>query len=248
MRRTLTWLVLGAFLAGTATGLTARASAPADGQTLVLVRTTSGPASFSLTIQGSLDHEHSRGFDGAFSARVDGGRLTRIASLGAEAFFYDSDPEAKVAQNRVKVCRPLGGCIVNRTLAYGIGIDSTDHGGSDVDNRLFVVEEGPANIQFHGQGWTLRKVPLRYRYVLAADADADGAFTGVNSVEMFRRASLSGGPDGSAASAEPPCSTSTVGVAAEPVPRGAGTITLSGGATPQSVTCPTNLADPVLTG
>lgn len=104
-----------------------------------------------------------------------------------------------------------------------------------------------AKVAFHGDGWVLRRLPLTYRYVGASDADAEGVFTGVNSMELFSSASARGGRRGSIATAEPPCSFSTAGVAAEPVPRGVGTATLTGGGQSASLTCPQNIGVPFIT-
>lgn len=216
-------------------------------QTLELVRTTTGPASFRLTVQGSPDSAHPHGFDGTFSARLDHGRLTRVESLGATTFDYDSAPEIRGAGQRIQVCQPLGGCIINRTLAYGIGVSSSDKGGADLDNRLYIVEEGPAVIAFKGNGWVMRRVAMNYRYITANAADADGAFTGATSAEMFRAAATTGGRSGSIATGTPPCSIAAADAGASP-PRGVGTATLTGGISTTSLTCPNNVGQPFLTG
>jgi hypothetical protein len=251
--RLLTGAVLGVALLlphpSVASGPTgASASAVARVQTLVLVRTTTGPAWYHLGIEAALSPAAPHALDAAVTARVDGGRLRRAGSLGAFAFAYDGDVTVKAASTTVRLCQPLGGCVVNRVLAYSTAVESRDSGGPGVDNRLYVVEEGPARVTFRGKGWALRRVPLSYRWVGSDAADATGVFTGANSVEAFEHAALRGGRYGSIATGAPPCSTATAGVGAAPVPRGVGTATLTGGQHTQSLTCPENIGAPYLTG
>lgn len=244
------WFGLAITLAAVVPALPTEAAVPtAQKQTLMLVRTTSGPASFTLIVEAALSDQNRRAFNGVVSARVESGRVVRASSLGGQAFYWDYGVRAKTPTQTVEVCQPLGGCIVNRTLAYNSITSSRDRGGPDLDNRLYVVIEGPADVKFKASGWELRRVPLTYRYVEAADAQATGVFTGSDIVEVFDAASLTGGATGSIATGTPPCSSATTGpVGVGVVPRGVGTATLTGGPTPLSVTCPENVGRPHLTG
>ena len=240
-------LLAAAAVAAILTG-PAAASAPAEQrQTLVLVRTTDGPASYNLVVDSALSDASPRGFNGTISGRVEKGRLVRAASLGATAFYWDHGVTARANGQTLRVCDAAGGCIVNRTLAYQVQSTARDAGGPDVDNRLYVVIEGPATIRFKGDGWKLVRTPLTYRYVEAAKAQASGVFTGLHSAQTFESATLPGGRRGSVAAGAPPCSFSTPGVGPSTVPRGAGTITLTGGPKPESLTCPENVGRPFVT-
>jgi hypothetical protein len=220
-------------------------AAPSDVQisTLLLERTTSGPASFTLTIDAQLSDQEPEGFIGIVSARVVGGRVEAAEALGANAFFFDYGVRAEAAEQRVEVCQPLGGCIVNRTLAYQSFTESRDDGGSTAANRLFVVVEGPAIIRFDGQGWSLKRSPLSYRWIESAGAGGSGVFTGSFGLQHFASATLPGGAGGSIATGAPPCSQARSGLA----PRGLGTATLTGGQQEPRVTCPFNAGRPYLT-
>lgn len=221
------------------------ASTP-ERQTLVLVRTTSGPASYSLLIEGSTSPAQPDGMQVQIAARLDSrGRVQQAASLGAQTFHYDRQPAAQASGTRVEVCEPVGGCIVHRTLGYTSGTQSKDNGGVDVFNRLFVIIEGRADISFKGQGWRLERRPLAYRYAVDQDADAAGVFTGGGAYQVFHRARLPGGKRGSIAAAQPPCSTSAAAGAA--VPRGVGTMRLDGGKQSGELTCPLNLGTAAVT-
>jgi hypothetical protein len=237
------WLLTAAVLAGVLSAPAAAAPAPPNARTLILERTTSGPASFSLIVDAQLSDDAREGFIGTVSARVEAGRVVDAVSLGAHAFYWDYGVRADTGEQVVEVCQPTGGCIVNRTLAYQGWTQSSDDGGDDVHNRLYVVIEGPGTIRFTGDGWTLHHRPMTYRWVGSADAEGSGVLTGSTGVHRFESASLRGGPRGSIATGAPPCSRSGSGLVA----RGAGTATLTGGAEPQSVTCPTSAARPYLT-
>lgn len=243
------WLAIATAMAAVASALPTGAAEPAlTKQTLMLVRTTSGPASFTLMSEAALSDRNRHAFNAVISARVEEGRVVRASSLGASTFYWDYGVKVRTPGQTVEVCQPLGGCIVHRTLVYNSSTFSQDEGGPEVDNRLYVVIEGPARVSFQGKGWQLQRVPLNYRYVEAADARATGVFTGSTVVELFESASLDGGARGSIATGAPPCSFSSGAAGVGVVPRGAGTATLTGGSSPLSVTCPENIGRPYLTG
>ena len=245
MRR-LAWLLVLAGTVAILAGVPASASSPRV-QTFELVRTTAAvPAWFQLRVQGSPSQSQPHAMDATIAARVVNGRVVSAASLGAYTFDYDYGVHVQAASHNVSVCQPLGGCIVNRVLAYASGVNDSDQGEADAFNRFYIVEEGPASVTFRSSGWLLRRVPLSYRYVTDMAADADGVFTGDGGYELFRSAVAPGGAFGSIAIGNPPCSTSTAGIGLSP-PRGLGTATLRGGNHPSSLTCPTNLGIPFLT-
>lgn len=245
MRR-LAWMLALMGAASSFAALPASASS-LQVQTFELVRTTAGPAWFQFHVQGSPSASQPHGFDATIAARVVKGRVVSAASLGAYTFDYDYGVHVQAASHEVSACQPLGGCIVNRVLAYASGVDDSDNGEADAFNRFYIVEEGPASVTFRANGWQLRRVSLSYRYVTDAAADADGIFTGDQGYELFRSATATGGAFGSIATGDPPCSNSTAGIGLSP-PRGLGTATLSGGNRSSSLTCPTNIGTPLLTG
>lgn len=214
-----------------------------DSETFVLVRTTDGPASYRLVIDAALSDEEPVGFYAAVAARVEGDRVVRAAAAGTGAFYWDYGAKANAAGQRMELCEPVGGCIVNRTLAWNVLLDSADDGGNAANNRLYVALEGPVRISFESEGWELRELDLQYRYVESSQAESSGVFTNRSSLHLFEGATLPGGGEGSVAVGAPPCSIERTDL----VPRGVGRAILTGGQSETSLTCPQNIGRPFMT-
>lgn len=240
---TRTWLLAATVLAGVIVGPAEAAPTAPQLRTMVLERTTAGPASFTFVVDAQLSDQDPQGFIGLVSARVDRGRVVEAAAVAAHAFYWDHGVRADAGDQVVEVCQPVGGCIVNRTLAYQTHTESADEGGTSVHNRLYVVVEGPGEVRFSGRGWVLRTRALDHRWLASRDAEVSGVLTGTTGVQHFESASLPGGVGGSIAVGAPPCSQAGSGL----TPRGVGTATLRGGTHEPSLTCPANAGRPYVT-
>jgi hypothetical protein len=200
-------------------------------ETLLLQRTTPG-ASFDL--HATLGLDQGGGFAGAIGARVHDGKV-QSASPWSQSSYGHTDDGVHAMGTHVTTCT-LGQCGLagsEFSADYRISLDGS---AGDDENAIFVVLEGAAiSYSFESDGWTLTKVPFGYRYVDGADANAVDAGDPQAGAQVFLDASAPGGSGGSLAQAVPPCRTAAQGLS-----RGVGQVTLDGGATTPSITCPTS--------
>ncbi|HEX8001110.1 MAG TPA: hypothetical protein VF519_00275 [Mycobacteriales bacterium] len=206
--------------------------------TFVLRRTAHGASSYDLQVGVWGDGRGS--FIGVVGAVTSRGRVT-----GAEAQLTGSTGRwrgAAVAAygTRWSSCAAAP-CDDDMEVYRGVGSTLDDTEGTDPVTHVFVVLVGTrVEYEFHANGWTLVRTPLAFRYLDGLDtAPAYARADGVGA-ETYTDGRLPGGQRGSIALGIPPCSTSLVGIA----PRGVGRLTLDGGVSPVSVTCPTDRVFP----
>jgi hypothetical protein len=212
------------------------AAAP-SGVTFALIRTAMH-ASFSLTMQIGQRHKGEVLFSGAIAGiRSENGKFTHLSGLGqSSAGAPGGGPRIWVDGKSRSPCISLFDC-PHGLVALGVGINDSDE---TLYNRIYVPVRGQvSDLNFKATGWRLQRTKYAYRTVEGISSSAAEATYDPNGVEVFQSATTTGGPHGSIAVGDPPCSTATVnGVA-----RGAGTVTLIGGPHPSSVTCPKDTAE-----
>lgn len=202
-----------------------------------LVRTTSGPASFTFVL-GVMPTKRG-GFIGAIAARVRPAASPKEpVPVAAFSFGRHDAPEGRAQGKKITTCNTAGFCHqVSDTYAGILIIQMNDKGGPRALNRFFIVTEGRGQPDIELQeasGWKLVTTELEYRYVDGSDAAVAGVYAGSEGVEVFTKTTLAGGKGGSLAQAEPPCSGSRVSV----LFRGAGYLELRGGEEDVSTYCP----------
>lgn len=213
-------------------------------RTYEFVRTTSGPSSLAYDFDVTPDAAGSwaaGGFAGQIAAHVTRARTDTVLALPSETFGRFDDPQARVSSNDYRVCAPAGGCAVERTLEYGGATQYSDSGATGAPNRFYLALEGHSTLHYRARGWRIAKTAFAYRYVTGIDSSYLAVYDGDRGAEIFDKATLSGSAGGSIAAAYPPCSTSVTSVGSEPVPRGAGMSTLTGGHTTQRAICPADV-------
>ena len=214
---------------------TAQAADTLKRERYMLVRTTDGPASFQISAGGSPG-DGVDAFAGVIGARVEDGEAKAVFP-GTHATYgrTDSTTVYGLGDEPTTACELGGPCTVLTTLGGGVQTYLSDDGGKDVPNRVYVVIEA-AYIDFavEAKGWELRPADFDYRYVDNLESDAIGASQNSRGVEVFFESTAPGGANGSVAQANPPCTRSVV----NQVSRGVGRMTLDGGPSSPTFTCP----------
>jgi len=229
MRRAI--LALGLLVAELIAPIEGHATSHVETLTLLLVRTTSGPSQFNISLTAYAPKE------GAFVGDIDvvarRGRVVQTVS-GSMGGLQSERDGASAGPIHFRTCRAMecgGG--PEGLVGAGIGYSSR-HSRGDV-NLLFLVLHGDdVSYKFEGSGWRVVSVPLTYRTVDTWDTSPVRISSGVYSAAVVVGARAMGGDRGSVALAAPPCSISLAGV----VSRGVGKVRLTGGATRPEFTCP----------
>lgn len=213
----------------------ADAAAPSTSLRLLLVRTTTGPSTFSLGIE--IQPKGDATFTGAYGYAVSRGKVTEVAPLPFTTVGKHSSPVVYSSPMDVRPCSsPCLTAVASMASAYSY----EDKTGAGTLNRLLVVVDGGSTtVSFRATGWKLtHPSSVVHRHVEAADSDALGAAADRMGVEVFFGASAPGGSRGSLASVRPPCATT----GAVNLAQGVGRVTLAGGSRSVEVTCPTDLS------
>jgi hypothetical protein len=235
-------LVVAFLVVGLAAPTAAIADVQASPSTFELVRTTTGPATLQLEFQASISDKYPTAFEGSFAGRLPPkGPPQDVVSLGARLIGTNDEPVYSSNGRTTRICPQPTSCALTRSFAYGDVIYLDDQGGADALNRFWIVTRGDFTIRLKGHGWKLVPTGLNYRYITSTQASRFGVYAGTDSAEISRDVSLSGGRRGSLAVLMPPCSTSSDVPAAEPVPRGVGSMTLGGGPHPSTLSCPASV-------
>jgi len=207
--------------------------------TFELIRTTSGPSQFDLSVSASP------GPDGVLIGEADTyARSGHVVRIDGGAIVGDN-PEAQgldVGNVHIRTCSYTGTCAPGGFDVVLLGVSyASGSSAGDVNELFFVVRGTRISIRLTAKGWRLRNAPLTFHdQPTQQDAAASAAVAG-RGVAVTGGAASPGGRSGSVAVAMPPCSISDVGAVA----RGAGRVTLIGGVTSPSFTCPATTA-PVL--
>jgi len=209
-------------------------AAPLVTTTFVLRRTSPGPTSFELQV--SVWNDTRGSFIGHVGARVERGRVTLADALFSGSARRWEDTTVTAGGTRASTCQ-VGVCHDDDVEGYhGLGTIHDDPTGKDPLTHVFVTLVGrKVQYEFHAKGWKLVRMPLTFRYLDGGETSPAFSKVGQNGVEVYEDGTLPGGRGGSIALGIPPCSTSSSGL----VPRGAGTLTLDGGVSSESITCPT---------
>lgn len=216
-----------------AVGSPVAAAAPVQRLALVLKRTTTGPSSFKLDIGV---HNDTRGdFIGEVGARIEKAKPVSAVPGYAGSMRRWEDDTLRAGDLTFSSCQ-VQVCHDDVVKGYhGLGTSYRDEGGADAPNYFFVVAYGyRVAFAFRGEGWRAYRAPLTYRYVDGPQDATASTHVLLAGAEVFTAAAAPGGRSGSLAAAFPPCSVAASGV----VGRGAGRVTLAGGAEPAEAICP----------
>lgn len=235
MTRLVRLLAAVALVAAVAPAAPGAAAPPVERLALVLRRTTTGPSSFQLDV--TVENRGSHGFVGGVGARFVRGKPVNALAMAAGTSQRWAYSTLQVADRRWSTCE-VGVCGDRDFGTQGFGSSYSDHGlNEDSATHFFVVAYGTkVDYSFSGTGWKVAtdRARLAYRFVDGAERSAASAHTGLRGVEVSGEYTAPGGRYGSLAIAIPPCSMSGSGV----VSRGAGSVTLDGGAQPKTFVCP----------
>ena len=201
-------------------------------RTFVLVRTTSGASSFNLSLSASPDS------NGLLIGEADtyskGGYVSRVDS-GAIVGSHPSSQGIDAGSLHVRTCSYTGTCAPGSLDLAFLGFSySSNNSSGDINALYFVMRGSRLQVKFTGTGWALKSVPLAFRAQEVQNNAVVAVSIANRGAAITDGASAPGGRSGSVAVAEPPCSTSDVGVLA----RGLGRVTLTGGVTSPTFTCP----------
>jgi hypothetical protein len=219
-------------------GTTAPASNLVRPVIFVAERTTAGPTSFSLDFTGRW-HRGSGAFFGDLGIHQEHGTVQSVQPDGMTSFGY-ADNDTITASGRVtSVCTPISMFACADEGPGGVAIVNVSYSDdglrADRANRwMFVLSGADVTKRFHGTGWRLTQTTMTFRYADGAQTDLVGANLSGRSVGAATDASLTGGRYGSVAEAMPPCSNSD----SAPLMAGVGRLTLDGGSSQPTITCP----------
>lgn len=216
--------------------------------TFMLVRTTSGASSYELSVTATALQDRPALY-GLASTRSVGGRIVSTSTGFAESLYATDPEEAGLAGQRTSLCKRSNHQLQlcwspgpgGAGSAFFVTWYKSDGSSKGADNLVFVVAQGVATgVSFKGQGWKLVRIPLSYRAHDSSSASF-AWFSVIHSVggDVFEETQAPGGRYGSLAVATPPCTNLGVG--------GIGSVTLRGGTTTPTMTCPTAASSPVLT-
>lgn len=220
--------------AGLLASFVSPAGAAQDPQLALLAyRTTTGAASLRLQVDAPPGKHPS--VITVVMATVSRGRLARI-DLATTLLSGAADrAQVRAGGQRAVLC-DNGVCAADtETTSAGLALSVRNEAGDDALNVVFVAAGGPSIYSVANlDGWAVKRVRLPFRWVSGEQVAPAGAYVLGAGVEAFTEASAPGGATGSIAVSDPPCSEATSGV----VSRGAGTLTLDGGKTHPTFTCP----------
>lgn len=206
----------------------------------MLVR-TSTDASASMHLNLSVVPGERAAVYSVTFATLRRGRITSVDLAGASSPGASDHTQVRANGTSTSLCS-RGVCQLDwETLTSGVGAGAS--GGPNGPNVLFVVAQAPGGSVGYSVdlvGWQLIPTSFTYRWVNGVDSAAVGAFAGPYGVEAFTDASLRGGTSGSIAIAIAPCDANGTNAAS----KGIGRLTLDGGVTQPTFTCPLN-ANPV---
>lgn len=228
-----TRLVIALALTLLGTSVPVAVAAPDEVVALLAYRTTTRGASLQLTVSTVPGRE--TGFIASALVSVEDSRLTSVDLAGAVLTGTADQVQVTRDGERTALC-DHGVCHADqRTMASMMGLSTWTEAGEDGYNAVLVLAKG-ARVRWSAKtdGWAVRRVPTyAHRFVSGQQAGEVGAYGLGSGVEAFTDASLPGGRYGSIGLAAPPCSQADVAVA-----RGVGSVTLEGGETTPSFTCP----------
>lgn len=231
--RTRALLTLGATVLAVLPGVSR--AAPEETVGLLAYRTTTRAASLQLQVD-AVPGDRPAVVASVF-ATVERGRITKSPDGSVMAFGAGDRARVTVDGNVVRLC-DHGVCAVDgTTTAAGMGLTVTNRAGETGVNVVLLTVRAPrVTYRVEAKGWAVKRVPTSFRWVGGDGVALGGSYALGHGVEAFSDASAPGGRFGSVGIATAPCSQSTTGV----VSRGVGTITLDGGRTRPSLTCPTS--------
>lgn len=203
------------------------------------VRTTAGPTSLEIQVAVPEGFNFQPAFVAAIGAVVTDGRVTGVVPGFSELYNGRPDPLVSASGVTVSGC-DVGVCHSDGTAVSVDIFTSQDSGGPGAMNRLYLVVEGPhPKVTLQSDGWTLQPTTFAYRYIDGSSSADVSVFAEQYGVEAFRSATLSGGVYGSMAQAAPPCSSGAPVVGGATTAQvGVGQVTLSGGKSSPSSSCP----------
>lgn len=211
------------------------AAAPEQQLVLVAYRTTTGAASLDLQIDAPPGRRPS--VIAIVMATVDRSRITQIDLAGVLLSGAADRMQVRANGQRTTLCEK-GVCLADTsTQSAGSAVTIRNAAGDDELNVMFVVARG-ASVSYRAtpKGWAIKRIAMPFRVVAGEDTATAGAYGAGSGAEISADVSATGGGTGSIAVSEPPCSESTSGA----VSRGVGTLTLEGGRTKPTFTCPTS--------
>lgn len=219
--------------------VTSAAAAPSRDQAVGILAYRTTTDAGSLDIQVVAPPRPGRpSFVGTVMTHVERSRVTAVSHGAADAAGTSDEVEAWGAGHAASSCEHGYCYLAGSTIHAETWVSLSNPAGSGGTNVVFIVARGPEiRFSYKATGWAVKRVPLSYRWVSGDDTASVAVHGRGNGVEVFDgEATLPGGRFGSVAVATAPCSESTSGL----VSRGIGTMTLNGGRTTPSLTCPTD--------
>jgi len=227
-------VVAAALASGLLAQMAGSVSAAPDRQlALIAYRTTTGAAALDLQVDAPPGSKPS--VIAMVVATIDRSRIVSLDLAGVLLSGEADRVHVKANGGGTTLCDE-GVCMADTsTQSAGSAITIRNDAGDDRYNVMFVVARG-ASVTYSAKakGWAIKRVTFPYRITAGADTAIAAAYGLGSGAEVFGDVSAPGGTTGSIAVSEPPCSESYNGT----VSRGAGTLTLDGGVTRPTFTCP----------
>ena len=200
---------------------------------LISRQASAGPTSFRLDLTVTPDDRPA--FFGAMAARLSfGGQPMAVAPLTMTSLNEDREPTVYAGGVTVSTCT-VGVCETGATLGAVMTVAANDSEAPELPSVVVVARASHLDWTFVGKGYTLRRLPPRFRYTSRRSdtvAGVDYLGTGVEAGQTGVEAT--GARSGSLAMAAAPCATTTSGVAS----RGIGRVTLASPTFKSTETCP----------
>lgn len=188
------------------------------GATVVLERTSRGPASLKLAVYtlvdgAPADTARASAFTGIVGQRR--GRSGFVQPFALMSVSADPAPSAYASGNRYGCpqfgCGALGSAGMVITT---VELDDTGMADARSLDRIYVVTTSrQPSLQYQARGWKAVIRPLTFRFVGRSEgaASLSGGLVGPADADVFVSATLRGAARGSIAAAQLPCGTAAVG-------------------------------------